>query len=1484
MKTQIQNVAPHVLKRILNISIWTLISLYFLVILLLHIPYIQNQIGKSVGDILCNKLGTKVSVGRIDLGFINRLIVDDFKIYDKQNEKMLLVSRASVKIDIFDFLAHGKIVITSSQFFGTKANLYRNSPDAAPNFQFVIDSLASKDTTKHTPLDLQISSLIIRNGDIKYRCRSKSYERGKLSPDNIHLSNISAHFIINKLSDDSVNVRVKKLAFTERSGLAVKSLSFHAVANRQRAQLEDLDIKMPNTHFAISEATATYKMQSGKLELPTLQYNGTITSSEFTPSDLSCISRKLEAFDNRFSFDIDFVGTATTIAFKNIRIDTSDRQLHVAANGSIFDMPNRTSWFANITDISVTAPFIKKAVTAITGKDMPKLLEHVNNASITGYVNCSKTQLAASGKIKTNLGEAKIAIDKHPGKVSANINTDNFDLKTLTGNDDLGNIAAKITADGKDFSDISIHGDVSAFDYKNYKYKGIKFCSDIHHKTVNGHVTTDDPNLRLDMSGEYDWSKAKRLITVNADLQRLAPHALHLTKKWRDTSFALNLHSEIKGTQIHDFEGHADISRLSMASPNDNYDIASIHLETGYSNDLHYFKALSDFGQIDVYGHFNYKTLANSIKSLIASKLSSVPGLHAVETKEKNDFIIEANINDAEWLRHFFAIPVSINAPLTLNGDINEKHHKINLACSIPSVTFNNRQYNDIALDIQSPNDSIRLNARMKRLSKNNNVLALGLNACAYDDKLDASMSFSNNDKHSLKGIINTNTTFAKNAAGVSTAYINIMESTAAIGDTVWHIAPSSIVYNKNALAVDGFSIRHNEQLLSINGAATKHRDDSLTVTLNDIDVNYILNLIDFHTVEFSGMASGQASVVSAFSESPQISANLDIRNFMFENGRMGTLYANVGYDTQEQRININAVAKDGPDRKTLIEGYVSPKQSFIDLSFKADNTRAEFLESFCGSFMQNIAVDLKGGVRLAGPLDNINITGQLVANGSLGISSLNTTYFIKNDTIDFIPDEIIFAKDTIYDRNGNIGIVDGSVFHRHLTNLSYDLNIKARNLLSYDTHSFNGDTFYGTAYATGDCSIKGRSGEVTIDIDATPNANSILVYKVNDQSDLSSNDFIQWYSAKQTARTDTADNRQTANNDIDDIDDIDVSTDIKLNFLINCNTDATVKLLMDEQTGDYITLNGDGVIRANYFNKGTFDMYGNYIVDHGVYKLTIQNIIKKDFTFQKGGTISFGGNPYDAAIDLKAMYVLNSVSLSDLNIGRSFSNNNTRVNCLMNVTGTPGSPKVDFNLDMPTLGNDAKQMVFSLFNAEEEMNQQVLYLLAVGRFYTQGSNANNEASAQYSQASLAMQSFLSGTISQQINNVLSNVIKNNNWNFGANISTGTEGFNNAEYEGLLSGRLLNNRLLINGQFGYRDKANSTTSFIGDFDIRYLLFPNGNLSINVYNKTNDRYFTRNSLNTQGLGLIMKKDFNGIGDLFHRNKKKRESTRKQQLPK
>lgn len=1456
-------------KRIINITIWTLIGLYTAIIILLHIPSIQTYIGGCVADTLCDKFGTKVKVGRVDLGFINRLILDDSYMQDKNGEQMLRVSRISVKINLLA-LANGQIEITSAQFFGLHANLYKATPEAKPNFQFVIDALASKDSTKQkTPLDLQINSLIIRNGEISYRVLSRPSRPGKFSADDINARNISAHIIINRITDDSLNVKVKRIAFDERCGFKLKSLSLSAIACRTKTKIENFKLELPATLIQIPSLQASYRMKNGQIEMPTLQFEGSIKAPYISPSDLAVFVPTLTRLNMRPALDIQFNGTGSSLTVKKISINTTDGSLQLVANGGVKNYPANPSWYTNIDQLKAGQQAISNIYAVATGKNVPNIIERLGNVQITGYAGGDKKNIASEGKLNTSPGNLTLAFDKRGDKITAHMETVRFNIGSLVNENKLGHISANLNVHGSSKDNFAAQGRVYDFDYNGYKYRSLNLNATYRNKRLEGKANIDDPNVQLTAIGTFVNNGAKPNLQLKANIAHFEPNTLRLTDKWQQTAFAANIACDIKGSDINNADGSIELHDFAMRGPETEYNINNVSVKTGYNNGNHFLDVDSDFGTIDINGHFSYNTIVRSVLNMVAAKLPTIPGLTHKPQREFNDFTINASLNSTEWMNRLLGIPLEIHRPLNISGEIDDKNEKINLWCDVPSFTFNGNRFSDAFVNVESPSDTLKADIRIKKLADRGKYMALHLNAGASDNHLNTSLSFSNNERHPLKGIINSSTVFAKDEEGVSTAYIDVLPSRATIGDTTWHVAPSSIIYSKNKLQVNSFSVSHDNQMLAINGTATKSENDSLLVTLNDIDVSYVLNLVNFHSVDFLGMASGEARIAGAFSEKPLLSADVIVKDFKFETGRMGTLYANVGYNHEEGNIEINAVAKDEDNRWTDINGYVSPKHNYIDLAIDAHRTRAEFMESFCGSFMDNVNADINGNVNVVGPLNNINLVGKAVVDGSVRLSALNTTYWMRGDSVTFVPDEIKFKGDTLYDRNGNIGIMTGSIYHKHLTNLSYALKVKAKNLLAYDTHSFGDNTFYGTAYVTGDCDIKGKSGEVVIDIDAVPEKNSILVYNAADQSSIGSTDFITWKdnNVEETDSTDTEHNNK-----------VDISTNIRLNFLINCNPNATLKLIMDEKTGDYITLNGDGVLRASYFNKGSFDIYGNYIVDHGVYKLTIQNIIKKDFTFQKGGSISFGGDPYNAALNLKALYVLNSVSLADLNIGRSFSNNNVRVNCLMNITGNPNSPKVDFDLDMPNMSNDIKQMVYSLLNAEEEKNQQVLYLLAVGRFMAQNNNNNATGETpQYSQTSLAMQSFLSGTISQQLNSVLSNVINSSNWNFGANISTGTEGFNNAEYEGMLSGSLLNNRLLFNGQFGYRDNANATTSFIGDFDLKYLLFPNGNLAINVYNKTNDRYFTRNSLNTQGLGVIMKKDFTRISDLFFWRKK--EKTKK-----
>ena len=66
---------------------------------------------------------------------------------------------------------------------------------------------------------------------------------------------------------------------------------------------------------------------------------------------------------------------------------------------------------------------------------------------------------------------------------------------------------------------------------------------------------------------------------------------------------------------------------------------------------------------------------------------------------------------------------------------------------------------------------------------------------------------------------------------------------------------------------------------------------------------------------------------------------------------------------------------------------------------------------------------------------------------------------------------------------------------------------------------------------------------------------------------------------------------------------------------------------------------------------------------------------------------------------------------------------------------------------------------------------------------------------------------------------------------------------------------------------------------MGDFDINYLLTPSGNISLKAYSETNDRYFSKSSMTTQGVGILLKRDFKNFKSLFRRKKKGAISGRK-----
>ena len=1426
-------------KHICNGIIWTLIVLYLLLIVLMHLPSVQTFLGKEVAEALADKFGTKVEVGKVNLGFFNRIIIDDVMMYDQQGDSLIYASRLSAKID-YMAATQGKISVSSAQIFGLRANLYRQTAKSPANFQFVLDSLASKDTTQHKPLDLHIGSLIIRRGAIAYNQRDVAPRSGVFSPQHIRVSELSSHILLNHVTDNSIDLLLKKLSFKDESGFKLQSLHFKLQADRQKATLKEFRLLMPRSELVLDDLKATYRFEGKRFIPESLRFKGGIQQSKITFADVASLVPALRHFDDAVFVSSRFSGTAKSISVPSLNLRTGSGSINLQARGSYSHASSHPAWNADIANLNLSPAGVEFLAENLGSKvKIPKEIQRLGTIHLTGKAKGYEKVLSAKGNIETDAGNISLQAVKNDDRIKASVDTRGVNLGRILDNRKLGTVIAKIDAHGT-MKHIFAKGNIARFDYGNYDFHNIEIDGDYDMKTLRGTASIADPNVNLSVKGDYQLGS--RLYALDAAINHLRPTVLGM--KMHDPSYSLDnisISANNKGK-----EGHLDIE--------------------------------APFVSLYARGQYDLTTIYGSIMRLVADKLPTIPGISKHAAKGYNDFTLQANITSAEVLQRMFGLPLSLNLPVHINGNISDAEKNVNLYINAPNFSWDGSAFHDANIELNTIGYSLRMEARISQGLPYEKAPVYRLRAAAADNNLSTLLYYANqSSKLPITGKIDTRTQFFTSDNGATGVHVTVNPSEIMLGEKKWLLNPADIIYRKNELTVNMLNFSHGDQHIIINGKATPQATDSIVADLKDVDVAYILNLVNFHSVDFAGKASGKAVVKSIF-QTPEAYANLDVKDFVFENGPLGTLHAKAAYDNQEGQINIDATAEDGPEHLTVINGYVSPKRNYIDLGIEAHNTSLKFMENFCGSFLNNVEAWCKGKLNVVGDLKNINLVGDVVAHGRMHMKQLGTDYTFNHLRAHAIPDDIQFEGDSIYDshyngKHSHFALIRGGIHHKHLTRLSYDLDIDANNFLGFDTHEFGDDTFYGTVFATGTVGIHGKSGETIIDIDATPVPHSIFVYNVASPDAISAGSFIHWndatpYIYRPYSPDSDKDKKKDSSSDF--------SSDMRINFLVNTNPNLTLKLMMDDQTGDYITLNGNGVIRANYYNKGGLDMFGNYVVDHGQYKLTIQNIIKKDFDFQPGGTIAFGGDPYNAPLNLQAKYTVNGVPLSDLSIGRSFSSNNIRVDCLMDITGTPGAPKVDFSMDLPTVNSDAKQMIYSVINSQEEMNQQVLYLLGIGRFYTQTkNNQTSEDASQQSQTSLAMQSLLSGTISQQINNVLSSFVNSSNWNFGANISTGNEGFNNAEYEGILSGRLLNNRLLFNGQFGYRDNANATQSFIGDFDLRYLIFPNGNLSIHVYNQTNDRYFTRNSLNTQGVGLIMKKDFFNLRDLLGIKKKSKD---------
>lgn len=1441
-----------------------------------------------VEEVLERQLCTQLEIGEVHVGLFNRVTLRDVSILDQNQASLLKAGLISAKFDIFSLMG-GDIALQMVSLWDGHLKVYKNKQGESANIQFIIDAFSSKEKKPSSPLRLRVNSVIVRRFQFHYDEHYKPQTPGRINLAHLGIDNLNANISLKRLTNDSVNLRVRSLQFKEQSGFDVRRLSLRMTANRSHCDISRFALELPETTLRQDSLEADYVLSSLDQFWSTLNVSGKITEAKVSTDDIVPLIPELRPLQLQVRLTSDFSIKPNFIAFNDLHVDEAHQHLDMKASVYLYrQMGLITRAKAQVSSFMLRNEALRRVHQIVApAATFPIYLERVGDLLFRGkldYVKQGKSYV--HGDLITSAGLLTIDGSGENHSYEGQLKLKDFHVQHLFDQPKLPSLVS-LTLKGKarvaDRRFVAGAGQlaIEQLAVGRTECRDVLLDFSLQQQQLSAQLVSSNPDadFQLKFRSAFDGRHFKHLALAGT-IYHFRPQQFQLT----DYFGSADLSGKVNA-QLQDFDFKHPVAALQIQDfkltdqklervDNKDYNLQSLKLKCNPIATGMQVMLDSDFAKLELKGPLSLSTLKHVADNVLQRHLPSLSMRQPSHSAE--EWNIGLVLRKSDFFKQVLHLPLEFSGDVSLNGYLNASGEKFLFSGVADYLKYQDNELHNLRLLLRDSDDEIFSRLQANRFFKKKDV-HLELEVRTHEGKLLSDLLWEDRSGSHYKGMLKVATAFDRDER--LRIHSQVFSTEMVINDTLWQIHPGEITVVGDSISVGQLGFSHQDQQLLLHGQCSRHPEDSIVADLQKIDVAYILDLFNIGSVSFGGHATGRVAVQNIFN-GLSLSAQLDLPAFYFNQAHLGHALIRGAFNSNDKRIRLWGDIREPDMGYTKVVGYVSPAESSLDLSVDSKNTNVAFLNRYLSDILQDIKGRTTGHCRIFGPFKQLDFEGEEDANIAVTIPATGVRYDVGGGKVVLSKGNFSFQDFTLLSGAKGSGRISGSMRHDHLKNINYRFKVNADDLLVYDKDESVDLPFFATVYGTGDIEFFGKPGRLDADINITPGDRTTLTYTVDSPDAVEDVQFLRFVDAADTLREDR--HHTVSNSDGDDDEEEMSTTDIRLNFLVDMNPQASLKVLMDRKSGDYLMVHGYGPIRASFYNKGRFEMFGKLNVQRGYYKMSIQDVIRKNFEFTDGSFINFAGDPFEGNLGLRAIYVVNSASLADLNIGSNLSDNSTRVNCVLNFSGKVKSPQVKFDLELPNASDDVQQMVRNLICTEEDMNMQILYLLGVGRFYTYNFETT-EAAENQSQSSVAMKSFLSNTLSSQLNNIISNAMGSSNWSFGANLSTGAIGWSDMEVEGVLTGRLLNNRLLINGNFGYRDRNsylnNSSTNFVGDFDVQYMLTPNGGINLKAYSETNDRYFSKSSLTTQGAGILLKRDFSSLKDLFTPARKKKNKDKK-----
>ena len=677
-----------------------------------------------------------------------------------------------------------------------------------------------------------------------------------------------------------------------------------------------------------------------------------------------------------------------------------------------------------------------------------------------------------------------------------------------------------------------------------------------------------------------------------------------------------------------------------------------------------------------------------------------------------------------------------------------------------------------------------------------------------------------------------------------------------------WNINPDNLVtIIGNEIKSKDLIINNLEQFIALDGLISPDSLQPLKFRAKNFKLETLSPLI---SMNIKGLVNGEVDLKNIYNN-VNAESNLQIEGLMIDDFLIGNIAGNGVFDNEKQRLNLDYSLERLNNKVLAVKGVYDPKnpENSLDLLATLNQTDLQILQPFVKGIFSKMGGTADGNLSISGKPSHPIVEGVIdIKRGTLFFDYLKSVLNFE-DKITFEHDEIRAKSLRLTDDEGNKGTLKGGVFYDGDKSFNVQLTAELNRFKILNTTRRDNDMYYGIGYGTGILKLGGSFDNLTIYTDLKTDRGTRLYIPLDKAQDAGSQEDIEFVSA--IIKRDSTNKKQLVSNVN--------SSGIKMDLNFELTPEAYGEVQFDKQSGDIMRANGSGKLNFKVDTRGGFDMTGDYNIERGDYTFTFKNILNKKFNITRGSKISWTGNPYEAVVDIKAVYSQNLSYLGSVidttNRGNQFRNDAqfTRrypVDVTINLKDRLLQPTVTFDLKMRDYPQNSEfnQGVTSFENRiktdEQELNRQVSNVILLNSMAPQGAGA------------LANYNVLS-TITELFSNQISNVFSQIDPNLNVDLTT-TGTALNQDLINNLQVRLsynFNDRFRLTRSGGFTTVTNQTNaqSLIGDWALEWFVTRDGSLRFKTYNRNLQTTLNGATLNNNqtftagGASLLYTKSFN-----------------------